>query len=345
MSPLPVGLVGFGFGGSVFHAPLILAEPRLHLKTIVTSRNQAVDTLAASISAVPSVQELLNDPEIQLVVVSSPSPTHFEIAQAALQAGKHVVVDKPFATTTAEANELIALAGRRGLFLSAFQNRRWDGDFLTVGQIIAQGGLGNIYYLESHFDRFRPQLKPGWKEEAVPGAGILYDLGAHLIDQALQLFGMPEAIAADVFPQREGARADDYFHLILHYGRLRAILHASALVCQPGPRFTVHGDRGSFVKFGMDVQEDALKAGQRPGSRGWGIEPAANFGELTSANGERQSIPILPGAYEHYYAGVAASILDGAPALVTPEQARDVILLIEAALRSSAEGRRIDLAS
>src|SRR3954453_14125722 len=230
MQRIKVGLVGYGLGGAVFDAPLISAIPELQLTAVVTSRRDQVARDLPGVHVVATVAEMVADLAINLVVVASPSPSHYEVARTALLAGKHVVVDKPFATSVREADDLIAVAESKQRMLSVFQNRRWDNDFLTLRKCIDEGSLGNIYHYEAHFDRFRPQLKGGWREEPVKGAGLLYDLGPHLIDQALQLFGMPRAVFADVFAQREASSSGDYFHLILDYGHRRAILHAASMV-------------------------------------------------------------------------------------------------------------------
>lgn len=339
-APIRTGLVGFGLGGSVFHAPLLLAEPRLHLAAVATSRHEQ---LAAAVPGAESVttDELLAREDLDLIVISSPSGTHFDIAHAALSRGRHVVVDKPFAVHTHEANTLIELAEKQGVVLSVFQNRRWDNDFLTVRQLVESGELGTIYSFESHFDRYRPQIKPGWRELEEPGSGTLYDLGAHLIDQAIVLFGMPDAVTADIGTQRREAKAVDFFHIVLRYGRMRAILHNSTVVRMPGPRFAVHGDRGSFLKHGLDSQEDALKAGLRPGMPGWGHDAPEHHGTLMDAEGRKRSVPTLHGAYENYYAGIAGAILNGEPPPVHPGDSRDGLRIIEAALRSSREGRTV----
>lgn len=342
-SRVSVGLIGYGLAGAVFHAPLIRSVPRLHLAAVATRRAAQVAADHPGVAVHPGPESLIVDPAIDLVVIGSPNETHAPLARAALEAGKHVVVDKPFTVTSAEADALIALAAQRGLLLSVFQNRRWDADFRTVRHCVEQGQLGEVYSYEAHFDRFRPVIKQGWREQEVPGAGILYDLGAHLLDQALVLFGAPHAIAADVLTQRPGARAVDYFHVTLHYGKRRAIVRSSTLVREPGPRFAVHGDRGSFLKYGIDGQEDALKAGGRPGTPAWGVEDPRWFGTLVTADGERRVIESLPGAYEAYYEGVAAAILDRAPPPVRAEEARDVIRVIEAAMKSAAERRIVTL--
>ncbi|WP_437953136.1 oxidoreductase [Sorangium sp. So ce296] len=338
-----VGLVGYGLAGAVFHAPLIRAIPRLRLAAIATRREGQVMTDHSGVAVHPTPEVLIAEPGIDLVVIASPNETHVPLARAALEAGKHVVVDKPFTITSAEADELIALAARRGRLLSVFQNRRWDADFRTVRHCIEQGLLGEVASYEAHFDRFRPAIKQGWREEAAPGSGILYDLGAHLIDQALVLFGPPRAVTADLLAQRPEARTVDYFHLTLDYGRRRVIVRSSTLACEPGARFAVHGDGGSFLKYGIDGQEDALKAGKRPGAPEWGREDPRWFGTLVTATGERRAIESLPGAYEAYYEGIADAILDGAPPPVRAEEARDVIRIIEAAMQSSSERRTIPL--
>jgi scyllo-inositol 2-dehydrogenase (NADP+) len=287
------------------------------------------------------VAELFADPAIELVVISSPTPTHYEVARAALHAGKHVVVDKPFATSVREAEDLIALAESKDRSLSVFQNRRWDNDFLTVRKVITEGQLGVIYHYEAHFDRFRPQIKGGWRDQPAKGAGLLYDLGSHLIDHALQLFGLPRAVTADVFSQREAAATADYFHLVLDYGQRRAILHAATLVREPGPHFLIHGDGGSFLKYGIDSQEDALKAGVRPGDPRYGEDDPANYGQLTAADGSRRTVPTLRGGHQQYYAAMADHLLHGAPIPVDAADSRDGLIIIEAASRSAAERRTV----
>jgi scyllo-inositol 2-dehydrogenase (NADP+) len=326
---IPVALIGYGFAGSTFHAPLIRAVPQLHLKTIVTTRST------------PGVRDVFSDPSIELVVVATPTATHFEIARAALDAGKHVVVDKPFTVTAHEAEELISRARNAGRMLSVFHNRRWDGDYLTVRHCIQQGWLGQVYSYEVHYDRFRPHLRNAWRERPGPGSGILYDLGVHLIDQTLQLFGLPHGLTADLLAQREGGETTDYFHLVLGYGCMRAVLHGSMLVAGPGPHFAVHGDRGSFLKYGMDPQEDALKAGRTPGDPQWGIDSPEHYGELISSDGSRRRVETIRGSYETYYAAVARGIETGGPPPVDPNDALDAIRLIEAALREAPHQNKL----
>jgi scyllo-inositol 2-dehydrogenase (NADP+) len=337
-----VGLAGYGLGGSVFHAPLIQAEPGLRLHAVVTSRDEQVRRELPGVGVVGSAAELLEDPAVELVVVAAPNAVHHQLAGAALRAGRHVVVDKPFALSTADADELIGLAEATDRRLSVFHNRRWDSDFLTVRRCLEAGVLGDVSTFTSRYDRFRPVPKGSWKEQDVPGSGVLWDLGPHLVDQALQLFGLPETVWADVGVQRPGVEAVDYLHLALGYGRLRVLLHAGMEVRDPGPRFEVHGDRGSFVKHGMDLQEQALRAGGRPGDPGWGSEPPDRHGTLTGevAGLElRGRLESVPGDYGAFYAAMAAAIRGDGPVPVPAAEARDVIMVIELALASAREGR------
>jgi scyllo-inositol 2-dehydrogenase (NADP+) len=341
MTSIRVGLIGYGLGGSIFHAPLIGVVPGLLLAAVVTGQGERVEKDLPGMRVISTTTELLADAEIGLVVVTSPSTTHFEVAKTALEAGKNVVVDKPFAATVREAQLLMDLAERKGLFLSVYQNRRWDGDFLTVQRLIEHGSLGEIAHYEAHFDRFRLDIRTGWRETGGRGSGILYDLGAHLIDQAVHLFGLPQTVTADVFAQRPGAVAPDYFHLVLEYGKMRAILHGATVVKSPGPHFAVHGDKGSFLKNGMDPQEDALKAGLRPGDAGWGVDDPANWGEFTLVDGEKKRIETVTGGYENYYKQVTAALIGEGSNPVDPAGSRDGLAIIEAALRSAAERRTI----
>lgn len=334
MRSLSVGLLGFGLAGSVFHAPLILSEPRLQLKAVASSRVDDIRRSAPGAEAT-TVEAMIADPGIDLVVIATPNTSHAPLAREALLAGKHVVIDKPMATTAAEADELIALAERQGRLLTVFQNRRWDNDFLTLRACLEKGEVGRPYHYEAHFDRFRPQIKQGWREQTLAGSGVLFDLGAHLIDQALTLFGMPDRILADVGTQRPDAQVDDWFHIVLGYGPMRAILHCGTVVCRPGPRFQLHGDRGSFLKHGMDGQEAALRAGGMPTEADWGLDDPENHALLVQADGLERRVETLRGDYPAFYRGVAAAILDGAPLPVTAEQARDVLTVLEAVRKAA----------
>ena len=341
---IKIGLAGYGLAGSVFHAPLIGAVPRLRLAAVASGRHEQIARDLPGVAAVAGIGDLLSDPAIDLVVVASPTALHFDHAKAVLLAGKHVVVDKPLAVTSQQADELIATATAQQRVLTVFQNRRWDGDFLTVRRCIDEGSLGEVNYYEAHFDRFRPQIKEGWRELPQPGSGILYDLGAHLIDQALHLFDMPRAVTADILAQRDAARVEDYFHIVLDYGQRRVVLHAATLVAAPGPRFLIHGSAGSFVKYGMDGQEDALKRGQRPCDENWGRDELEFDGELTPAGGVPRTIETERGAYQRFYEKLAECLLDSAAPPVDARNARDGLLIIEAARRSATARRTAELA-
>ncbi|MCB0035081.1 MAG: oxidoreductase [Anaerolineales bacterium] len=337
-----VGLIGYGLGGKIFHAPLIAAVEGLTLHTIVSSRRDEIleDYPAVNVESDPAA--LWDNPAIDLVVVATPNTSHHPLAKAAILANKHVVMDKPFTITTADADELIALAHEHEVMLSVFQNRRWDNGFLTIKQLLKNDTLGRLYSYEAHFDRFRLEVQDRWREQDEPGAGMLYDLGAHLIDQALHLFGRPETIWADLGQQRPGAKTVDYFHLILGYGSLRVILHSGTVVQRPPFHFALHGEKGSFLKRNLDPQEDDLKAGLRPWDDGWGTEPESEYGELfTMSDGLTISgrVQSLPGAYEAYYAGVEQAIRQHTLPPVTAEEGRLVIAMIEAAMVSHEEQR------
>jgi scyllo-inositol 2-dehydrogenase (NADP+) len=321
---IKTGIVGYGIAGAFFHEPLIRNVEGLELRAVSTSSPEK----APRDLAVLSHEALIADPAIDLVVIASPNRFHFPLAQAALLAGKHVVVDKPFTITTAEADELIALARREGRLLTVFQNRRWDGDFLTVQELLQSGRLGQVMLFEAHWDRFRPAIKRGWRETLVDGAGLLFDLGPHLIDQALLLFGRPESVIIDKAIQREGASVDDYFQITLRFGRMRVILSASNLVAKPRPRFALFGTNGAFVKYGLDPQEDMLRAGQRPSDADFGIEAAEMHGTLTPSDGREEKVPTRPGRYLSFYEAVVNAIRNGDPAPVDPADARDALALI-----------------
>ena len=321
-----VGLIGYGLGGAAFHAPVIAAEPRLRLEAVVTSRAGQVERDHPGVRVVGSAEELLDDPAVELVVVAAPNAVHHDLAAAALRAGRHVVVDKPFALSTADADDLIALAAASDRRLSVFHNRRWDGDFLTVRRCVESGVLGEIATFVSRYDRFRPAPKGGWKEEAVPGSGILWDLGPHLIDQAMVLFGPPRTVWADLGVQRPGVEAVDYVHLVLGYGRRRAVLHAGMLVRDPGPRFEVHGDRGSLVTRGLDPPEvDATLTCEVGGL------------EL------RGRLAGVPTAYGSFYTQMAAAVAGEGLVPVAPDDARATVAVIEHALASARDRRVVEV--
>jgi scyllo-inositol 2-dehydrogenase (NADP+) len=279
------------------------------------------------------------------VVVATPNKSHFNLASRALSAGKHVVVEKPFTNTSTEAKQLTELARGQKRLISAHHNRRWDGDFMTVRKILEGRLLGRLVEYESHYDRYRNEPRPGaWRERQGPGGGVLYDLGSHLIDQALVLFGLPNEITAGVRTQRDFAKAVDSFDVRLHYDGLSVTLKATMLAREPGPRFTLHGTEGSFVKHGLDPQEDALKLGGSPASEGWGREPEEHWGIInTQAGGVhvRERVETIAGDYAAYYRNVADAIRGRAELIVKPEEAANTIRVIELALESSAAKRTL----
>lgn len=340
---LNAALVGYGLAGSVFHAPLLAATPGLRLHTVV-SRDPAKVAVAhprARVLADPA--QAFADPAIDLVVVATPNDTHAPLALAALAAGKHVVVDKPFALDAAQAQAMIAAAAGAGRVLGVFHNRRWDADFLTLRGLLGAGMLGEVAELHSHFDRFRPQVPDRWRDREGPGSGLWYDLGPHLVDQVLQLFGTPLAVHADLARQRDGAEATDYFHVQLRYPRLRAILHAGALVPGHGLRFAVHGTGGSWIKHGLDPQEDALRAGAAPGGQGWGRDPRPGTLLRVGADGAVREQPVASadGDYPAYYAAMRDAVRHGGAAPVTATEALRVMEIIELGIASSHQRREL----
>ena len=337
-----VGLIGFGLAGQAFHAPLIGVVPGMELACILDRGGALAGHKYPDVRVARTLDELLEDEQIRLCVIATPNPSHFEIAKRCLLAGRDVVVDKPFTTTAAEAAKLIEIAEERGRLLTAFQNRRWDGDFLTVRKLIAEGTLGRIVSYESNYDRFRPVPKlNSWRERNEPGSGVLFDLGSHVLDQVFALFGAPQAICADVFSEREGAVVDDAFFLRLEYPGMHAVLRSSMLACAPGPRFAVHGTGGSFVKYGVDAQEHALRQGNLPTAREWGENPESEWGTRYSPNGTMQKVKTEPGDYRCFYSNVRDAITEAAPLAVTAREALRTIRALELALRSSRERRTV----
>jgi predicted dehydrogenase len=336
---IEVGVIGYGLAGKVFHAPVISGVDGLRLAAIV-SRSGATDPRYPDTAFVRSIEELLSR-KLDLVVVCTPNVSHHELAKKCLLAGCHVVVDKPFTTTVAEAEDLIAVARQAGRLLSVYHNRRYVGDFRTVQMLLAQGELGRVAIYEAHFDRFRPGLKAeAWRERAEPGAGVWFDLGPHLLDQAMVLFGAPQAITADIRIEREGAEVDDAFDVTLHYPRMRAVLRATMLAASPEPTFAIHGTGGSYVKYGLDPQEDALKAGRTPKEPDWDSEPEEMYGTLTTADGARR-VPTMRANFTEYYENVRDALGGDARLAVTPEEALRVMRALELAVESSRERRTL----
>ncbi|TVP45013.1 MAG: oxidoreductase [Halomonas sp.] len=342
-----VGLVGYGFASQTFHAPLIQATEGLDLIAVSSSDEVKVQAALPTVEVESQALALCQRSDIDLIVIPTPNDTHFALAKAALLAGKHVVVDKPFTVTLSEAKTLKTLADDKQRLLSVFHNRRWDSDFLTVKALLQAGTLGRVVNMESRFDRFRPEVRDRWREKAAPGGGIWYDLGPHLLDQACELFGMPHAILLELNARRDGAAADDDFLALLDYDHFRVSLAAGTLVAGPTPRFRIHGTQGSYVKYGLDPQENRLKAGEVPHSQ-WGED--SQHGTLTLREGDGENAPLvghshatLPGDYLAYYQGIATAIHDQTPPPVTANDALRSMILLEAGLDSHRQRRWISL--
>jgi scyllo-inositol 2-dehydrogenase (NADP+) len=356
-TPIRVGVLGYGLAGRVFHCPFISAVPGLQLSAIVQRTGDTAATDYPTTRILRSVAEALADPTLDLIVVATPNDSHFDLAAQALRARKHVVVDKPLTGTSAEARELITLAAQQGKILAPFHNRRFDGDFLTLRKLVADDTLGRIVHISSHFDRFRPQPRGGsWKEAGGQSNGLLFDLGPHLVDQALALFGPPARITASVRFDRDATAIDDAFDIVLEYdlaGKLlRYECHASMIAADPAPRFHVNGTRGSFVKYGLDPQESALKAGAHPPRLGdldaWLGEPESDWGTLTLAPDpddptqiQRYKLATQHGDYRLFYASVRDAILGQSPLAIPAEDAFRTLKLLELALQSSHEQRAL----
>ncbi|MDI7774299.1 oxidoreductase [Asticcacaulis sp. EMRT-3] len=339
--PVRTALIGYGYAGKVIHAPLIRAVPGLELTLIGSSRPDNVRADLPDIRVNSDYSRAVADPDIELVVIATPNDSHAPLAHEALDAGKHVVIDKPFALSVAEGESLIRHAERVGRHLSVFHCRRWDSNHLTFQALLPR--FGDLYQVIIRFDRWRPQVRDRWREREGPGSGIWFDLGAHLIDQALTLFGQPDWIEADIAAQRPGASTDDYFHVVLAYGPLRVILHSSMMTTISGPAIEAQGARGGWIKHGLDTQEDMLKAGRTPGDAGWGVDLQMSVLRETGdgSPGVEQLIPALPGHYPGYYEGMAAAIRDNAPVPVLATDALKVMHLLEMGFLSAREGRRI----
>lgn len=346
--PVNVALAAYGMSGTVFHAPLITAHKGLKLKKVLErSGSQRSREKYPFIKVVKDFQDILNDKEIDLVIVNTPEHTHYELGKEALLAGKHVVVEKAFTTTSKEAQELIDISKDKGKVLSVFQNSRFHGDFLTIQKIIENNLLGNLVEFEVHYDRFRNFIRQEtWKEEPKPGAGVLYNLGSHIIDQVLQLFGWPQSLFGDVRIQRPGGKVTDNFEVILNYKDLKVTLKSSYLVRESGPRYTLHGTNGSFVKYGGDTQEAFLKSGGSPFDENFGVDPEGQWGILNSKINDlhfQGRIETVRGCYPAFYDNIYNTIRDKKELFVKPEQGKQTIEIIEAAIRSSEEGKIIAL--
>lgn len=340
--PIRVGLIGYGYAGRTFHAPLISATVGLELVYVASSDAAKVRRDLPDVETVRDPIALAGTAGIDLIVIASPNDTHVQLARTALDAGEAVVVDKPLTVDLADARDLADQAQRLGLLLSVFHNRRWDSDFLSVKQAIEGGLLGRVTHFESHIDRYRPQVRDRWRENSGSGSGIWFDLGPHLVDQALQLFGLPDRVQANLAAQRTGAKTDDWAHVLLEYDCRRVVLHAGMLVAGGSNRFVVHGEAGSLVKRRPDRQEAQLVAGMRPGAPGWGADPDGLM--VYDGDGAERLLTPVDGDYRRYYAGIARALNGNGTNPVPPAQAVATMAIIDAAIVSARTGRVVDMA-
>jgi predicted dehydrogenase len=346
MQPIKTGLISFGISSRTFHAPFLTIMAEFSLNAVFERKGDLAITKYPQVRVYRSIEDLLADQEIELVVITSPNETHFPYAKMAMEAGKHVIVEKPFTNTSLEAQELINTSKSTGKICSVYHNRRYLADYLTMKKIYDEKLLGELHEFEAHYDRYRPDPRTYglWREEPKPGSGIFYDLGSHLIDQSLQYFGQPQYILADIRRQKSYSQVDDYFDVRLDYGFLKVILKAGNLVREMGPRFMMHGTKGSYIKYGDDKQEELLKAGHLPLGDDWGKDPESQYGLIhTEIDGKiiREPYPSLQGGYGGYYLNIFKSIREGAPLKEKPEHGFNVIRIIELAFESSAIQCRI----
>ena len=336
-----VALIGYGYVGKIFHAPLINSVPGLVLTIVGSSRPDAVHNDLPNVTVCPAA-EAATHPDVDLVVIATPNESHYPLAAAALRAGKDVVVDKPFTITLAEARALVEIAKDNGRLISVFHNRRWDTEILAAKAILETGVLGSVTHYESHMDRYRPLVRQRWREDPGPGAGLWFDLGPHLIDQALYLFGLPQSVNASFATLREGGKTDDWAHVQLNYQHMRVILHASLLVSGGGPRSVLHGTKASWAKFGQDVQETQLKNGMSPTDPGFGYDPDPGF--LYCADAEATiKLPVFIGNQQIYYAEIRDAILGKRPPPISGIDAVAVMAVLETSFRSGERGQVLPL--
>jgi scyllo-inositol 2-dehydrogenase (NADP+) len=347
MRDLNTAIIGFGLSGSTFHAPIITNVPGFCLSHIVSSQANKVTDKYPNTEIISNINELFIIPKIELVVITTPNLDHYPLAKKALESGKHVILEKPFVLRTTHGEELIKIAQENNLFLSVYQNRRWDNGFLTLKKCLIEKIFGEIFNFEAYFDRFRPIVSNiKWREQAIEGSGILYDLGVHLIDQALELFGMPAEVFADLEMQREGSKAIDYFNLILKYDKIRVQLGSSSIITVPRPVLSIYGTKGSYIKNGFDPQENDLKSGKVPNSNKWGEEDEVFSPSITLLNYgvlSETKLKSIHGAYQNYYQSVYNSIVNGEENPVKPETALNNIKIIELAIESWREKKWVNL--
>ncbi len=339
---IKVGVIGYGYSAKTFHMPLIKTSKSLELAAISSSQKETVGVKYPHVSIFETAQGLITSGNLELVVITAPNDVHYQLAKQCLENGINVVLEKPMVTTSLEAEELVNIAKERSLILSVFHNRRWDGDFLTVKKLLDNNLIGDIRFFESHFDRFRPTVRQRWREQPGQGSGIWFDLGSHLVDQAISIFGSPEAITARCLPLREGSKTTDYFHVLLHYKNLEVVLHASSFSAAPNNRFRVEGTKGSYVKYGLDPQEEQLKNGITPNQSSYGVEIAEHYGIFYS-DSSSELIETKDGCYHQYYSGITEAIQSGGSNPVNPEDIVEVLRILELAEKSSINGETLSV--
>jgi len=343
MKKINVAVAGYGMAAKIFHLPVLSCIEEFNIKKLYSPSIKNADDLYSNIEKTANINSLMT-PEIDLAVIATPNHTHYELAKLFLENGKNIVVEKPFTVTSAQAQELEELAAKKHLLLSVHHNRRWDGPFLTVKKIIKDGTIGNVICFESHFDRFRPQVRERWKESSIQGAGIVYDLGPHLIDQALHLFGMPQRIYADIQMQRKDSKSPDFFEIKLFYPHMNVVLKAGMLVNYPTPHFLLCADKGTFIKYGYDTQEALLNNGLTPCTgKDWGKDKPENYGLIRYFDGGEEKIETIAGSYTQYYKDIYISLITGKDPQITAKDGRNTIFIIEKAIISSQEQKILTL--
>ncbi|MCG7498314.1 oxidoreductase [Vibrio sp. Of7-15] len=341
-TPIKTAVIGYGFSAKTFHIPFVSSLPEFELAAISTSNHDAVMRDWPSAQHYASADELIVNSDAELVIITAPNDVHFDLAQKALKNGKHVILEKPFVTNVADGEALITLAAEKKLVLSVYHNRRWDGDFLTVKKMIEEKRFGDLKHFESHFDRFRPKVRQRWREQTTNGGGILFDLGSHLLDQALVLFGVPDAITAQCEMMREGSINVDYFHVVMHYPNLLVTLHGDLFSAGPNKRFSVKGTGGSYEKYGMDPQEGCLIAGTLPNKEKWADESPDQYGHFYCEEGD-ETVVTESGSYQKYFQEVVQAVRFNSSPPVKAEEALWNIKLIELAMESSRLGKTLSV--
>lgn len=348
MKPISTAVISYGISSKTFHIPFITTNSGFSLDMIMQRNGDDAKEKYPNTIVVNSFEDVLSNKSIELIVIASPNTTHFPYAKAAMLAGKHVVVEKPFTNTTQEAAELVEISKKSKKSCAVFHNRRYVADFITMKSVLDQGLLGEPIEFFAHYDRYRPDPRTYgiWREEELPGSGVFYDLGPHLIDQALVLFGKPKFITADIRKLKVYSRVDDYFDVRMDYGKLVVTLHSSMLVREMGPRYMIHGTKGSFIKNGEDPQEELLKSGMLPTNPDWGKEDPINFGLIhTEIDGKiiKEIFPSLQGGFGGFYQNLYGTIRNGDPLCEKPEHGYNVIKLIELAFESSSKRKTVEV--